>query len=551
MRRLAVLGVAALLLGACTKVDTANGGAGGATGRHPWTHPGILTIAAAYDPKSLDPLIATTVPAAELSTFLFSYTVRYDDKAQPVPDALRELPTLANGDVSRDGLTLTYKLRPNITWHDGKPLTCRDLAFTWRVVMNPKNNVIATDGYKDIASIDCHDPLVAVVHMKRVYAPFLQQLWSVNGNAPILPEHLLAAVNDDKGSFNTAPYQSAPVGSGPFQFVSWDRGSSVRMKAYPGYFLGKPKLDGVVYKIIPDENTLATQLGTHEIDLLFHGTGAIWERIRHLPGVTAIAPSIYAYTHIDFNLKRSMFADVRVRAALEYALDRPAILAKAQHGLGELAETDQSPSIGKAYDPTVPKHPYDVAKAAALLEAAGWHLAADGIRVKGGTRLAFTLSTQSESDGNKQIETLVQRYWHDAGAAVTIKNAPSSAFFDNTANGVLQGGKYDTAIFTWTGTADPDDSAIYSGDNFAPHGQNALFWNDPAATKAMNDALTTVEMPRRIADYHVVQQRFARDVPSIILFFRHEPQAYNDNLRGFSSTPVITTPFWNTWEYAI
>ena len=125
--------------------------------------------------------------------------------AHPVPDALREIPTVANGDVSKDGLTLKYKLRPNIKWQDGPPLTCDDLKFTWQVVMNPHNNVVTTDGYKDIGSIDCSDPTLAVVHMKKLYAPFLQQLWSENGNAPILPKHLLAKYNDDKGSFNTAP----------------------------------------------------------------------------------------------------------------------------------------------------------------------------------------------------------------------------------------------------------------------------------------------------------------------------------------------------------
>ena len=130
---------------------------------------------------------------------MFSYTVRYDEHAKPVPDALSEIPTIENGDVSKDGKTLRYKLRHNITWHDGRPLTCTDLAFTWKVMMNPKNNVITTDGWKDIKDVDCSDPYVAVVHMKKVYAPFLQQLWSVNGNGPILPEHLLAGVNDAHG----------------------------------------------------------------------------------------------------------------------------------------------------------------------------------------------------------------------------------------------------------------------------------------------------------------------------------------------------------------
>jgi peptide/nickel transport system substrate-binding protein len=484
--------------------------------------------------------------------FLFSYAVRYDDKGRPVPDALREIPTVENGDVSKDGLTLRYKLRPHMLWHDGAPVTCADLAFTWRVVMNPHNNVISTDGYDAIRSIDCRDPLMAIVHMKHLYAPYLQQLWSLSGNAPIMPVHLLAALNDDKGSLNNAPYNSAPIGSGPYRFVKWTRGSDIRMVAFDKFYLGKPKIATVVYRIVPDENTLATLMVTHEIDLLFHGTGTTWQRVRSIPGTIAIAPSIFSYTHLDFNLRRPIFADRRVRQALESALDRPAMLAKAQHGLGDLAETDQSPVIGTAYDPAVRFRPYDPAAARRELDAAGWHLGPGGVRYRNGVPLAFTISTQAEATENVQIETLVQAYWRAVGAAVTIKNAPTDTFFDNDVKvGILEGGKYDAAVYTWAASADPDDSTLYSSRAFPPHGQNTMFWNDPATTKAVTDALATVDMRRRIADYHIVQQRLAAEVPTINLWFRHEPQVYNDDLKHFTATPVISTPFWNTWQYEL
>jgi peptide/nickel transport system substrate-binding protein len=546
-RGLCALAAAAVLLG-CSKVDATGRTAGG---RHPWTIPGVLRMATNADPKNLDPVLAASAPTLELSAFMFSYTIRYDDRARPFPDAVREIPTVANGDVSRDGRTIRYKLRPNMKWHDGAPVTCADLRFTWQVVMNPHNNVVTTDGYKDIHDIDCRDPLVAVVHMKRLYAPFLQQLWSVNGNAPILPEHLLARYNDDAGSFNKAPYQSAPIGSGPFRFVSWTRGSEVVMKAFPGFYLGKPKLDRVVYKIMPDENTMATQLATHELDLVFHGTGSIYARLKATPGVTTVTPPVYLYTHLDFNMRRPIFADVRVRAALADAIDRPTILAKVGHGLGELSNADESPSIGQAYTNDVVKHPYDPARARALLDAAGWHIGRDGVRVRGRTRFAFTITAANESTTMKQVEEVVLSYWRAIGADVTVKNAPTPLFFDNTANGILQGGRYDVAAFAWFAAVDPDDSAIYSSENFAPHGQNALFWNDPIATHAMNDALATIDWPRRVADYHVVQQRLASQVPTIILWFQHEPEAYNDDLKGFTVTPVITTPFWDPWNYSI
>ena len=144
----------------------------------------------------------------------------------------------------------------------------------------------------------------------------------------------------------------------------------------------------------------------------------------------------------------------------------------------------------------------------------------------------------------------MQSLWHAAGVEALVKNTPTAQFFDNTAAGILQGGHYDVAIFAWSGAADPDDSAIYSGHNFAPKAQNALFWDDKIATAAMDDELSTVDRKRRLKDFTIEQQRFAGDVPSIVLSYRREPVIYNSDLTGFSSSPVIS-PFWDPQNYSI
>ncbi len=546
MRKRALALLASLAFAGCTAVSTSTTGTSGAGGD---THRGRFVYGENQDAKSLNPMLATSGSIGDLSMFLFSYAVRYDDKARPVPDALREVPTLENGDVSKDGLTLKYKLRPNIYFHDGVRLTCRDLAFSWKAAINPANNNITHDGYRDIASIDCSDPLVAVVHMKRVYAPFLQQLWGVNGNVPIMPAHLLEKVNDAKGSFNTAPYQAAPVGSGPFQFVRWDRGQDVVLKAFDRYFLGKPKLREVVFKILPDDSTLVAQLKTREIDMAARLGLNVWPEVQGIPGTVAIATPTFVYDHIDFNLKRPLFADVRLRRALAMGVDRAGIVAKLAHGNGDLSKTAVAP-FSPYYDPDVAANAYDPAAARAALDALGWRTGPDGIRVKDGQRLAFEYATQTESVTGRAVEAFVQRGWHDIGADVSVKNQPTAQFFDNTANGVLQGGKYDVAGFAWIGAADPDDSAIYSGRNLAPAGQNALFWNDPVATKAMDDGLATVDPAARKRASWTEQARFADQVPSIVLYFRREAYAYTTDLKGFTPSPVIS-PFWNPQAYSI
>ena len=161
---------------------------------------------------------------------------------------------------------------------------------------------------------------------------------------------------------------------------------------------------------------------------------------------------------------RPLFQDVRLRRALAYALDRKTIIAKCRTARRSDADADESPIIGHAYDPNVAHYPYDPAKARAMLDAMGWKVGPDGIRVRNGQRLSFTLSTQTESTHGHAIQALDPTVLaRRRGRSRSSRTIPTSLFFDNTANGILQGGHYDVATFALGGAADPDDSAIYSG----------------------------------------------------------------------------------------
>jgi peptide/nickel transport system substrate-binding protein len=327
------------------------------------------------------------------------------------------------------------------------------------------------------------------------------------------------------------------------------------MVANPYFYLGKPKLSQVVYKILPDENTMETQIQTHEIDMLAQGTGLKWPHYAQLAadptnGLVAIRVNSFQWSHVDFNLKHPIVSDRNVRVALAYATNRDEIIQKILHGSAIVGDTDQHPLYSWAYTKNVTHYGYDPAKARSILDADGWTPGPDGIRVKAGQRLEFTLSTQTESTYGKEMQTLLQRQWREVGAQADVKNYPTSQFFDNSTNGTLQGGHYDVAGFSWIGAADPDDSPIYSGDNLAPHGQNAMFWNNRIATDAMNDALKTIDQARRKRDYVIVQQQLAYDVPTIIINFSRVPYLYNKDLKGFDPSPVISA-FWNPWNYSI
>lgn len=551
MRTALVAGIIAVTAAGCTKAS--NGQISGT--QHSWTHPGVLRIAENTDTTTLNPVVGVNAVAADLSPLIYSYTVVFDDHAKPVPDAVTEVPTVANGDVSRDGLTLKYKLRHDIKWQDGAQLTCNDLRFTWRVVVNPHTNVAATDGYRDIKDIDCSDPFVAVVHMKRVYAPYLQQLWGLSGNAPILPEHLLGSYLTSPTSINNAPYNSKPIGSGPFKVIEWQRGTMVRLAANPNYYRGKPRLKEIDYYFEPDENTLETQLQTHNIDMIPRGTGLNWPRYQALAndpknGLVAVRNDSFAFVHIDFNLKNPILADVNVRRALAYATNRQEIIGKIFHGSATASETDQHPKLSWAYTTDIQHYPYDPDKAKQILDAHGWKLGPDGVRVKKAQRLAVTFSTLTESTGGREMQALLQRAWRDIGVEADVKNYSTAQMFQNGAAGVLEGGHYDIAMYVWVDAADPDNSGRYSSWNFGPTGQNTLFWKNDKVDAAERAALTTADQETRKVQYAIVQQQMALDVPTVIISFAKYVSIYNSDLKGFKPSPVIS-PYWNAWQYSI
>ena len=209
--------IAALLLfalAACTRVDSTGAGAAGA--RHPWTIPGTLRVVSGNVPRTLNPILATQTVEAALARLTTDVLVSADPHGNLVPRLAREVPTTANGGISRDGLTITYHLRPGVRWHDGAPFTSRDVAFSYDAIVNPRNDVISRHGYDEVARVDTPDPLTVVFHLKERFAPFVAVVFGESDSTyGILPAHLLARYR----SLNDVPYNSAPVGTGPFKFV--------------------------------------------------------------------------------------------------------------------------------------------------------------------------------------------------------------------------------------------------------------------------------------------------------------------------------------------
>ncbi len=486
----------------------------------------------------LNPHLNQQTTLGYMSSLTMGWLTTFDRRNRPVPELTTVVPTQANGGISRDGLTITWHLRHGVKWSDGAPFDADDVVFSTKTVLNPANNEVSRDGWDQIAKIDEPDKYTVVYHLKRPYASYAATFFgSAGANPCVLPAHILAKLP----TINNAPYNALPVGIGPFRYTSWKRADSVEMEANPYYFRGKPKLAKVVFKIVPDRNTVLTQMQSHELDLWLPVAAAYYDRLKEIPGVALLRQPSYYFSHLDFQNQHPPLDDARVRRALRLALDRKTINTKIRHGLGIIQDDPVSPS-NPSFDKSVPTDPYDPALAGKLLDEAGWAMGPNGVRTKGGKPLNLVFATSTGSpDADQQIE-LMRAGWKQVGVTIDVRRYPSTLLFAPYASGgVVLNGKWDMIIFQWGGDTIGDLSILYGCDAFPPAGQNDPRWCDRRASDAMAKFKLEYDERKRQPYADIVQSEIAREAPIVTLWLNEDVYAYNSDLTGFHPNQV--SPF--------
>jgi peptide/nickel transport system substrate-binding protein len=535
LRRMLAALAAATLLTACTQNGSALHGGGH---RHPWTIPGEFRWADAEDIDNLNPLLSTETLVNDLSSFTMGYFFVFDDKGNAIPSLCLQVPTKANGLISRDGKALTFKLRHGVVWHDGKPFTSADVAFTVKLIMDPHTNVLTREGWDLITRVDTPDAYTVVFHLKKPYAAFVNHYFTPIGNPAILPKHLLEGVE-----INRAAYNSLPIGLGPFRYVRWARSNEVVMEAFPHWWGGAPKLKRVIFKVIPDANSAAVALQTHAIDAYVRVATFQFQSVERTPDTRTIAHDVTTYGHIDFNMKNPILADPQVRQALARAIDVRLLWQKVDHGAGYLACTPIS-HLSWAHDPSVSCYSFDLKAAAAQLDRDGWKMRPDGLRHRNGETLRFDFAGNTGNPGLDSRVILIQQWFRSIGVGLDYTRYPTNKLFASYyAGGVVATRRYDLSSFAWTVAPDPDLTNLISCKRISPLGQNYMGYCDRAVDRALEDALLSYDRARRRADYILVQELLAKDVPFIVLSQRTDHITFNDDFTGLDPGPQQT--FWN------
>lgn len=502
---------------------------------------GTLIYGSLQEPNTLNPFLSELIATAEVANLIFSGLVSMNDRGEWIADLAREVPTLQNGGVSADGLTVTYKLRSGVTWHDGVPFTSSDVKFTWEFVMNRQVNVISREGYDKIAAVETPDAHTVIVRFRQQYAPALS-LFST-----ILPRHILGQSED----MNKAAFNRNPIGTGPFKFKEWRIAEAVVLEANPNYFRGRPKLDGIVYRIMPEINVLLTQLKAGELDIVGNMSFAQLDQIKAINNIkTVITPSLI-WEHFDFNLDNPLFQDVRVRQAIALGIDRQMIVSTALKNAAIPANGDQSP-VSWAYNPAVKPAARDINAAKELLTQAGWKQGSDGIFAKDGRRLTFSLTTTSGNKVRETVAHMISQQLKEAGIETAVRLIEPPAFFGD----VLKTRRFETAMYAWVGGIDPDNMSLWHskripspGNGF--EGQNYPGWRNPEIDSLTEQAARLPDFEQRRQKYFRIQEIMMQEYPVIPLYFRANIDAVKNTVVNYRPNPTPAGNLWNAWEWAL
>ena len=537
-RPLAALLMCALALTACAKT----GSPGGAGGANAWTHHGTVRVGNSDEPDSLNPLFAHTDASDQIAGLLFSNMLRYDQDGNFITDLATEIPSYENGGISKDGKTITFHMRKGVKWSDGAPLTAKDWLFTYHSVQNPANNTKGRAGWDEIASASAPDDYTIVVKMKKVNSSILG-LFAFGGFAyPPLPAHLLAKLSD----INRAPFNATPISSGPFVLKKWNHGSSLEFDANPLYFRGKPKADHILWKVVPDGNTLFSQLQTHDIDVLSGVNENQIGMLDAIKGITVTKKLIANWRHLGINTRKPQLSDQRVRLALVESVDWKRINDTIYHGYNQLAVSDMYPNSWAA--PKIDPYPYDPQGAKKLLADAGWSMGPDGVLHKGTTAMHLVISTGTNKQENTQAEVQIQSQLKPLGFDVTIRNYPVSLLFAQ--NGPIYTGQSDLEWSVEINAPDPDNTGAWNGKYIPPHGSNTVYLNDPIVNQTSEDALRTFDRAKRKALYQREEERIHELVPQMAFYWENNYVATNSDLKNFKPAAFVQDT-WNAWEWEI
>lgn len=493
---------------------------------------GTLVAAISSDPGALNPAVTTSGSTHTASELMFNGLVELDASGEPTPELAE------SWEIEEDGALYRFTLVDGVEWHDGTPFTSADVKFSFEEVLLQFHSRTSASVGNAIESIETPDDLTVEFRFAEPYAPLLQQLNVTE--APIIPKHIYEGSDPQEN-----PANLEPVGTGPFEFVSYTPDSEIRLKKNENYFKDDlPILDEVVLRIIPEDANALAALEDGEVDFIFGAPGPELERLRNSDDLDFLETSVNpggsnCIMTVSFNLEKAVFGDVRTRRAIGHALDRDQFLERVAFGEGKVAEAPISSNIpfGHADDIDLPD--FDVEEAASLLDEAGWVRDGDGVRtaqgvdgVEDGTQLAFDFLSfpRFQSYGE-----LFKAQLAEVGADVTLRPLETPVFVET----VFTERDFDTNVISFCNGPDPEIGVkrMYITSNIQPIPfSNSSAYSNEDVDRLFVEALTTVDTDARAEVYRQIQEQLAEDLPYLWLVETQATRVFTAACEGFSES---------------
>lgn len=495
---------------------------------------GALTNAMIGEPNNLIAMIAGDSASSAIAGQIFNALLKYDENLGFEGD-------LADSwTISDDYKKITFNLKQDTKWADDKPLTCKDVLFTWKKVTDPDTRTPYGSDYQLVSSASCASNHIFIAEYDEPYAPALETWASLH----ILPEHLLKDedINDTYFSLN-------PTGSNYYALDEWTTGQQVKLKTNPNSVHGRPLLEKKITRIIPDLSSQFMELIAGNIDLM--NINPI-QYSRVFPSRSELNDKINlykemgnGYTYFGFNLKKKPFDDVNIRKAISYAVNKEEIINGVLLGLGEEITSPYKP--GTFWEnKSINKISFDVSKSRELLEKSGYQLNANNIYEKDGKPLAFEILTNQ----NKQREmtaVLIQRRLQNIGIDVSIRVIEWASFV----NRFIKTGEFEAVVLGWSLSLDPDQYSIWHSSQQGPGQFNFIGYNNPRVDTLLENGRKELNNEKRKQIYDEFSQIIYDEQPIIYLYAGYGLTAIHKKIKGVNKITPPAGVFHNDYEWYI
>ena len=457
------------------------------------------------------------------------------------PVLAKEVPTVENGGIVMDAeagtMDIIYHLQENVYWHCGEKFTSRDVVATWETLKNPEWDAESKDGVDDIDSIECPDDYTVICHYNKITPDYAQTLFTFG----IMPAHDIEGVdmNDENNGYN-----SSPCGTGPYMFSEWVAGEYIKLVRNENYWREGAYMDSLTVRFVTDENTRITMLKNGELDFVAGLSFTNYEQIANLDGYNTVVHGLNSWRYLDFNQNVPGLDDINVRRAMACAIDKEGLCTQLFSGIPQPWDQPWMPTDPFHVEGFETEWKYDLEKAAALLDEAGYTLGDDGVRVNAdGVRLEYTCKIRSSHADIQLVALVVQSSFAQIGIKMNIESMDSATWSAD-----MYAGNYELGMGGYITSPGAGRSVMYSIDGVLNRGS----WLNQEFTDLM--AQVEVELDEQTRKDLVEQclKIFDSELPQVVLYANTEIVVVTDRLKGFIPNPTNMSNFCQmyTWYLA-